>query len=255
MYYKTLILRINKMSILKRVLVIVVLLMALSSSAQNYTKSNPGFMGKHFIVTGEGTFSGSIFLYPNYWIKYGGTAEYIIGRRSSIGVSYLHNSSNIEDVVYNDDCYNYNHFTFNTHQLGIDYYLYPSSVAPLGRYFRFQIAYLANYSDDFYKNGLLIPGKDPYSFRGYESDRVSSSNLLFSIFVGKKRVFYKSLVVSYGFQIGMTLNNPVASEFINEFADTSIDDDPNESLFLSVTADENFYSSWICFKMNVGFIW
>ena len=241
----------------KIIILIILFIFPLFGQAQNQRKSNPGYMGKHFIVTGEVATAGLLIISQQFWFKYGGTAEFIIGRKLSLGVSYIQHSSNITDVQYSDACYDYTAYTLNTRQYALDLYIYPNSVAPLGKFVRLQIAYLDNYSDDFYKNGTLKKGNDPYSCRGHATDRISSPNILISAFFGKKRVFYNSLIVSYGFQLGMTFNNPLTNTITDDIdmSSSSGSEYGEDKLFLSKVAEENFMSSLISFKVNVGFIW
>jgi len=244
------------LSIHKIKILIIIIFLSFSYNASAQYIGNPGYLGKHFIISGEGNFGGSFYYMKKFWIKYGVSTEFILRPRLSMGISYMHSSSNIS-ATYTDDCYEYNHFTFNTHEYGLDIYLYSKKLSPLGKFYRFQFAYLANYSDDFFKNGTLLPNKDPYSYRGYTSDRISSSNLRLSFFFGKKRIFYNAIVVSYGVQFGLTLLNPLtinALEIQDNFTDNNESETANERLFSKTTANENFYSSFINFKVSIGFI-
>lgn len=233
-----------------------IIFLSFSYNASAQRIGNPGYLGKHFIISGEGNFGGSIFLMKKYWLKYGVSTEFILRPKLSMGFSYMHSSSNIS-TSYTDDCYAYDHFTFNTHEYGLDFYIYSKKLSPLGKFYRIQFAYLKNYSDDFFKNGTLLPNKDPYSYRGYTSDRITSSNYRFSFFIGKKRVFYNAIVVSYGVQFGLTLINPLtleAMDFHDDFINNEDRPTDNESLFLDTSARENFFSSSINFKVGIGFI-
>ena len=237
----------------KKVVVLFFLLLSLTGFAQKQTKSNPGFIGKHIIITGEGFFSGNYFQYEKFWLKYGATSEFIINQGMSLGVSYLYNKTTVTGFKHSDAVYNFTDFSLNTQQFGLDLYLYPSQLAPLGFFYRFQAAYLMNTSYDFFKNGTLIPGKDPYSYRGYTNDEVSINNLSVSAFFGVKRVFLNTLVVSYGFQIGLTVLNPLSVEISN--FDSFEEPSSNSDIFKGAVAKENFYSTFIAFKINAGIIW
>ena len=237
-------------------ILIFIIFLSFSSNASAQHIGNPGYLGKHFIISGEGNFGGSFYYMKNFWIKYGVSTEFILKPKLSLGISYMHSSSNIS-ASYTDDCYTYNHFMFNTHEYGLDIYIYSKGLSPLGKFYRIQFAYLTNYSDDFFKNGTLLPNKDPYSCRGYTSDRITSSNLRFSFFIGKKRVFYNAIVVSYGVQFGLTLLNPLTMSIWDvqkDFTDDNASETANERLFSRTASNENFYSSFINFKVGIGFI-
>ena len=248
----------NKKTVdLKIQIIVFILLLSISGFSQLNEGKNPGYMGRHIIIAGETNVSGSFYFMNKYWIKYGIKTELIINRGLSVGLSYMHNSTNVTDQTYSDNCYDYNHYTFNTHQYAVDLNIYPSEFAPLGYYFGFRFAYLRNYSNDFYKNGVLKKGLDPYSCRGYLSDKFTSNNIAMSVFFGKKRIFYNRLVVSYGFQMGLTLNNPLTTFLFDDvnpypYETTNYEHD---KLFAVTSTKENFFSTIINFKVDVGIIW
>lgn len=213
---------------------------------------NPGFMGKHIIISGNLGFSGSAFIMKEYWVKYGGSTEFILGQNFGLGFSFLHYSSNTSRFPQSNDCYDYPSFKFNTNRYGLDFYFYPKGVAPLGDYINVQLAYLSNYSDNYLKDGILKPGVDPYSCQDYSTNSVSSYNIGISVTYGKKRIFFNSLIVSYGVEFGMTLYNPLTLLI----AETRFDPYNDETLhFLEATSYENAFSSLITLKGSVGIIW
>ncbi len=234
---------------MKRWLFIIFLLLPVFGISQSKGTGNPGYMGKHFILTGEGSFSGSAFIMKEYYLKYGGAGEVVLGKYFGLGVSYLHSSVVTSEFPHSDDCYEYSEFTFNTNTYGLDFYVYLSrSIAPIGDYFRFQIAYFSNYSDDYNKNGIINSQKDPYSCQDYSTDLITSYNYGFSFFYGRKRIYYDFLVVSYGFQMGMTFYNPLTIRITNELTN-------EKSNFLEASAYENSFSTFLALKVNVGIIW
>jgi len=236
---------------MKWILFLVVVLLPLFGSSQSKGASNPGYMGKHFLISAEGSFSGSFLKMDEYWFKYGGAAEFVLGKRFSLGVSYMHSSVETFYFPMSDDCYSYPSFTFNTNAYNMDFYFYTSqSIAPLGSFFRLQATYMRNYTNDFYQHGVLAYDKDPYSCPTYapSADSLKSYNIRVSLFYGRKRIFYNSLVVSYGVQFGVTVFNPLTYIVKSNKSNAS-------DIFYKATCYENFFSSFIVLNASIGGIW
>ena len=233
-------------------ILILIILFPFWGVAQSERTGNPGYMGKHFIVSAEGSFSGSIFILNEYWIKYCGSTEMILGKHFSLGASFMHSKINTSQYPKNDNSYSYPTFTFNTNAYSLDFYFYGSgTIAPLGSFSRLQFTYYGNYTNDFYQDKHLFENQDPYSAQTYPpgSDSLRSYNLGASIFFGQKRIFFNSLVVSYGMQIGLTIHNPLT--YLVKDNHTVSED----ISFYKATCYENFYSSFLVLKLTIGGIW
>jgi len=236
---------------IKGKLLIFILLLPFFGTAQSLGANNPGYMGKHFIVSAEGSFSGSIFMMKEYWFKYGGSAEFVLGSHFSLGASFMHSKKNTAQFYKEDNSYSYPTFTFYTNAYSLDLYFYGSeSIAPLGSFGRLQFTYYRNYTNDFYQDKHLLDNSDPYSSQTYPpgSDSLRSYNFGASFFYGRKRIFFNSLVVSYGMQFGLTIYNPLT--YLVRSNNTSSD-----ISFYKATCYENFYSSFIVLKLGIGGIW
>ena len=233
---------------MKWILFLVVLLLPVFGISQSKGAHNPGYIGKHFLVSAEGSFSGSAFIMKEFWFKYGGAAEFVLGKRFSLGFSYMHSSVETSYFPKSDYCYTYPSFTFKTNAYSMDFYFYTSrSIAPLGSFFRLQATLFQNYTNDFYQNRVLNPNIDPYSCPSYapDADSLQSYNAGVSIFYGRKRIFYNKFTVTYGVQFGMTFINPMVYMMNGSVNNT----------FTKATCFENFYSSLIVLKASVGGIW
>jgi len=238
---------------MKWILFLFVILLPVFGSSQSREVRNPGYLGKHFLLSAEGSFSGSIFLMKEYYFKYGGAAELVLGKHFSMGLSYMHNSIETSNYSKSDDCYFYPSFTFATNAYSLDFYFYPSrSIAPVGSFLRLQATYFRNYTNNFYQNKVIYYNKDPYSCPGYgpSADTLRGSNIGISIFYGRKRIFYNTLVVSYGVQFGYTFSNPMAYNI--RYGDSAYEE---QQIFYKAVCYENFFSSLIVLKASVGVIW
>ena len=219
------------------------LLVSLKSLAQN-----PGYMGKHFIITGEMAFSGKGLWFSDTefktWTKFGGRAEAIVSTNSILGFSYL-NYNKVLAINYSDDYFDYSNPTLQSHTLALNWTLFSrKSIAPLGYFTRFELGYIINIVPDYYENGTAKQGTDPYSFVGYSSHRLQANNLLFDITFGYKRVIANRIVVSMGAQLGITLR---AGSDITEIANIMALDNVPKEIF-----SQNFRSNLIALRLSIG---
>ncbi len=220
-------------------------------STINISAQNPGYMGKHIVISGEGSFSGSAFIMKKTWLKYGANAEFVLNKKISFGFGYLYNSTYSDYKERSDDYFTYSGFNLQTHTFGIDFYVYSSGIAPLGDFIRFRLFYMQNHSNDFYDNKTPInSGIDPYSAPSYSESELSNSNYGVSIFFGRKRIFYNVLSVAYGFKLGLTTSNPVTYSITYD----DIFGYGNENSFSKSTSYENFFSTLVSLNVNIGFV-
>ncbi|HFU76532.1 MAG TPA: hypothetical protein ENK66_09845 [Arcobacter sp.] len=235
------------MKIYRTYLIILVgLLISLQSLAQN-----PGYMGKHFIISGEMAFSGKGFWFQKTdfttWTKFGGRAEAIVGANSIFGFSYLH-YKNVLNINYTDNYFDYSNPTLVSHTFAINYTLFPRySIAPLGYFTRFELGYIVNNVPDYYENGVPRQGIDPTSFVGYSSHKLQANNLLFDVTFGYKRIIADRIIISLGAQFGITLRTGTDIQEIGDIV--SLGEVP-KSVF-----NQNFRSNLIAFRLSIGGLW
>jgi len=224
------------------------ILLVIGFSAFKASAQNPGYMGKHIVISAEGTFSGSIFLMQKTWLKYGTTIEIVSGKKHSLGLGYLYNSTKFPYQSFQHGCYKYykDNSKLISHSIGIDYYKYfGGSIAPLGDFFRLRLFYMFSKSDDFYSNRVL--NSDPSTCYSNEASFDSYDNFGTSIYFGRKRIFYDMLAVSYGFKLGVVLVNPYFSNPIDIY-------DRDVNLIENYGSYENFYSTLISLDVSIGFV-
>lgn len=224
------------------------ILLVIGFSAFQVNAQSPGYMGKHIVISAEGTFSGSMFIMKKAWLKYGSTVEFVVGKTSSFGLGYLYNSSKFPYETFQFGCYNYykNSSKLISHTIGLDYYKYfGGSIAPLGDFFRVRAFYMFNKSEDFFVNRVY--NGNSYNCNTYESSINSYDNFGLSIFFGRKRIFYNSLSVAYGFKLGMVFINPLTIGDLDSFSN-------NTSIMKEYGAYENFFSTLISLDVNIGFV-
>ena len=237
------------------ILTTIVILTAILSSI-NVNAQVPGYIGKRILLKGNSSFT--VRWNKEYWIKYGGSAEYVISKRFSIGVSYLLNKSTIATPERHDDFFRYPNFTLKTHSFSIDIYKY-SHIAPLGNFVKFSPFFMYNYSPDYYISDIPLNSNiDIYSAPKYNEDYMSNTNWGFTVFFGRRRIVKDIISISYGLKFGLTWINPVTAEIIS-------DRNNNDSPFYSsdnstmndtynYTAYDNFFSTFLSFDVNIGFV-
>ncbi len=224
-------------------------------STFNLKAQNTGYLGKHIILSLEGTFSGTSNILKlhkkQFWLKYGGSAEFIVAKRLGLGFSILRSSPTHMKFNYEDYCYNYSGYDVASNTYSIDLYLYNNRItAPIGKFMRFQISYFDNRISNLYANGILKKGVDPYSCPEYNTNLYHNWNIGTNLFYGKRRILYDVLDISYGFQLGITLFNGILSSELNIFSsDVSTIDNINTQV-----RNGNFFSYVIALKVNIGFV-
>jgi len=237
------------------ILTTIVLLIALLSNI-NLNAQVPGYIGKRILLKGNSDFT--VRWNKEYWIKYGGSVEYVISKKMSIGVSYLLNKSIIETAERHDDFFKYPNFTLKTHSFSIDIYKY-HNIAPLGNFVKFSPFFMYNYSPDYYINGVAINTDiDPYSVPKYTEDYMSNTNWGFTVFFGRRRIVKDIISISYGLKLGLTWINPLTADIIaeNKNNDSPFYPSSNSSMddTYLYTAHDNFYSTFLSFDVIIGFV-
>lgn len=168
----------------------------------------PGFLGKTFTLT-AGNHVGYSLGAP---AKVGSTnagidkrfflgADYVVGRKWTMGIEYqrlntalllsfdntVENATRAEEYTY---ALKANTFKFSFTRFGSK----SNFIAPVGRYFTVGLL-MINYTISDEKGYMFTAGRD--LFEGH--------NIGVSFDVGKRRVFYKQLVVDYGIQAALVL--------------------------------------------------
>ncbi len=224
------------------------ILIVIGLSAFQVNAQSPGYMGKHIILSAEGTFSGSIFLMKKTWIKYGGTVEFVIGKSASLGIGYLYNSTKFPYETFDYGCYTYskNNAQLISHTIGLDYYKYfDGSIAPLGDFFRLRAFYMFNKSEDFFENRTF--NGNTQNCNPYETKINSYDNFGASIFFGRRRIFYNFLSVAYGFKLGLVVKNPIFNGGIDIYTSSA-------NIMQEYGVYDNFFSTLISLDVNIGFV-
>lgn len=185
-------------------------------------RAQPGFLGKTLTVSGGG-YVGYSWGYPT---KAGSMspgidkrfllgADYVISRKWTAGIEYqrfntalLLSFDDAAERATGADQYTYalrsNTFKFSFTHFGSK----SNFLAPVGRYFTVGFL-MVNYTISDDKGYMFAAGRD--LFEGH--------NIGFSFDVGKRRVFYKQLVVDYGLQAALVLpNKETQSGLQNEIA-------------------------------------
>jgi len=209
---------------------------------------NSGYMGKHIIISSEGTFSGSYFFMKKTWLKYGGTIEFVVGKRNSLGFGFLHNKTKFPYSSAQYDNYKYyeNNSELISNTFAVDYYKYfDGNIAPLGDFVRIRVFYMLNHSDDFYDNRVFV-GQSKSSSQ-YVSTIDEYNNFGASFFFGRKRIYNNFLSVAFGFKLGIALINPFITES-NYYPNYG-----NEAL-KGFGIYEDFYSTTVALNVNIGFV-
>ena len=226
------------------------ILLVIGFSAFQVNAQSPGYMGKHIVLSGEGSFSGSAFIMKKTWLKFGANAEFVLNKKISFGFGYLYNNTYSDHFERSDDYFTYSGFNLQTQTFGLDFYIYTSGIAPLGDFIRFRLFYMHNYSDDFYENKTpLNSGIDPFSAPSYSESKLSNTNYGITVLFGRKRIFYNFLSVSYGVKLGLALNNPLTYPIASN--DTFGDD---KNSFYKSVCYENFFSTLVALNVNIGFV-
>jgi hypothetical protein len=168
----------------------------------------PGFLGKTLTLS-AGTYAGYSLGAP---AKVGSTntgidkrfflgADYVIGRKWTTGIEYQRLSTALSLTFDNalENAARAEEFTYalkaNTFKFSFTHFGSKSNfLAPVGRYFTVGFL-MVNYTISDEKGYMFTAGRD--LFKGH--------NIGFSFDVGKRRVFYKQLVVDYGLQLALVL--------------------------------------------------
>jgi len=236
------------------ILTTIVLLISLLSSI-NLNAQVPGYIGKRILLKGNSNFT--IRWNKEYWIKYGGSAEYVISKDMSIGVSYLLNKSIIETAERHDDFFKYPNFILKTHSFSIDIYKY-HNIAPLGNFVKFSPFFMYNYSPDYYVSDVPLNSNiDIYSAPKYNEDYMSNTNWGFTVFFGRRRIVKDIISISYGLKVGFTWINPLTAQIISDNNnDTPFYPSGNSNMgnTYDYTAHDNFFSTFLSFDVNIGFV-
>jgi len=230
--------------------IIVLLVLAALLSSFNLSAQSPGYMGKHFLIKGNSSYSVRWKL--EYWIKYGGAVEYVISKNTSIGFGYLFNKKTVMTPDRHDDFLKYPSMTLRTHTFSIDIYKY-NFLAPLGDFIRISPFFMYNYSPDYYINGVAMNDNvDIYSVPKYTDTYMSNTNWGLTFFWGRRRIIKDIFSVSYGLKFGLTYINPLTVKVLHlnndEGSVTSMDNTFN------YTAHDNFFSTFLSFDVNIGFV-
>lgn len=215
-------------------------------TTNSYSQNNPGYMGKHILLSADGNFSGSIFIMKKVWYRYGGSAEFILGKKIGIGFSFQQYNSKFPYQDY-DDLYGYlvkkNSSTLLSQQYSFDINIYREGRAPIGKFIRFSAIYLTKSSEDFNEN--LIYDYAHYSppLRVY-NEPAKGSGIGTSIYFGRRRIFKDIFAISWGVKFGLII--PVDGSLINTYA--------KENYFREVSFRETLYSYIVSFNMSMGFV-
>ena len=187
----------------------------------------PGFLGKKLTLT-TGAYAGYSLGAP---AKVGSTsdgidkrfflgADYVIGRKWTAGIDYQRLSTaltltfdNAVEGATRADEYTYA-LKANTFKCSFTHFGSKSNfLAPVGRYFTVGFL-MVNYTISDNRGYMFAAGRD--LFEGH--------NIGFSFDVGKRRIFYKQLVVDYGIQAALVLpKGGSGSALQNEFAQGGAD--------------------------------
>ena len=230
---------------------------------------NTGYMGKHFIVSMDASFSPA-YTQPNFYghsiVDNGDyfafncflnpTIEAIVWKKGSLGVGYNYFSSYYNAEIYlSDDVFstlNYNFlYQVKSHGFTLYYKQYlGDNIAPLGHYFKLSFEGLFfNYQFKDLLSQQIID-------LGYASDSrfssIPSNSHVFGVKVeyGYDFLFFNYLKISSGLSVGTTFGG-YKETFLSDYLDF-VSDSGNEPLEYAKTRILGAY--WVGMKVGIGIL-
>jgi len=233
-----------------------------------YTQ-NTGYMGKHFIISMDASFSPA-YSRPNFYEHsvvdnadyfafncfLNPTIEAIVWKKGSVGLGYNHFSSYYNAEIYlTDDVFSTLDYNFlyhlKSHGFTLFYKQYVGdNIAPLGHYFKFYVDGLFfnyQFTDELSQEIIDL---------GYDTDsrfsRTPHNGNLFGVKVeyGYDFLFWDCLKISSGLSIGTTFGG-YKETFFSDFSDV-FSSNRTEPLEYAKTRILGAY--WIGMKLGIGLL-
>lgn len=218
--------------------------------SQGIYAQNAGYMGKHFILSGEcsANFKMEIDLF-DLGMRYnkGLHFEAFISPKFGLGAGFKRRNITSNDHLA-DDYFVYPEYTLSSNTYSLDFYFYRSGgIIPLGRFFRFSILGMRNKTTDFFDSRVVKTGIDPNSFPGYDQYTIANMNMGLGFTFGYRRIIADHIVVTVATQFGFCLGNPITSEFMSSFASYNL-----KTYFRSASYGDNSAMNLIAVNISVG---
>lgn len=191
---------------MKKIIILTVFLI----TSQGMYAQNAGYMGKHFILSGELSASTKVdwdFFKLQMRSNNGLHFEALLTPKFGLGVG-LKQRNTTSAEPFADNYFVYSGYMLSSTTYSLDCYFYRrGGIIPLGRFFRLSVLGIRNKTTDFFDNKVAKSGIDPNSFPGYDQYTIANTNLGIGFTFGYRRIIANHIVVSAATQFGFCLGN------------------------------------------------